>query len=384
MKKRSLALRALTTAVVIALLGTTALPALAAQPASAEPLALASRTLTAPAVSTSADFRAANAQLSQNDLNSEIYRVNTTISAIGGVGLTFATGDNIFTSDADIPPQDIKNGGQTRFSMWQTDSEEAFGPYGFVAAQIFFNGKPTGYWAKIYVSDWTSTFKDYCEIFMGDPQLDGTLPALTPYSCKETKTDYTDSYSHVPINLTYEVAPIAATVITDPIEQKQLLDKWCTEKDENCVYQPSSISPGQSAQVKTVGSVVSNRTDFPVRDSVKIMEKYAQSDSVGGSVSTKVKVGGIWSFSAEASYEHSWTTTRSITQTIDIEIPPQHTAWFTIGWQVETITGDFIIRQGSNLYRLSNVTVTSASADKAPLIVPHNDPFLLRLRPANK
>ena len=387
MKKRSLALRALTTAVVVALLGTTALPALAAQPASAEPLALASRTLTAPAVSTSADFQAANSQLkiSQDYPHpGGYYPVNTTIDATGGVGLTFTPGDNVFTSDLSNNPPDIRSGGKSGFYMGMTYPGAA-GPYGFVAAQIFFNNKPTGYWAKMYVSDWTRTFKYNCGIYLGDPQLEATSPALTPFSCTVTKFNQANWRKNDELTtITFEVAPIAATVITDPIKQKQLLEQSCSEMDENCVYQPSFMASSESPQSENVGSVVSNSSDFPVHNSIKIMEKYSRSDSVGGSLSASFKLGAIIELKAKITFDREITQTRSITQTLEVEIPPLHSAWFTIGWQVETITGDFIIRQGSNLYRLSNVSVTSPSADKKPTIVPHNEPFLALLRPANK
>lgn len=292
--------------------------------------------------------------------------LNARINAKDGVGLVFEGSD--WHADHVTAPSDIPNGGGTNFILAQDRSHwtPEYGAYGTAKARIWDHGKPTDFWIKMYASVYYYPYtKASCTIFRGDPDVTGKQIDFSPYSCSMTSIDHSD-----PWRVVFDVGHVAAEKITDKDTQARLLNDACKGDDaeNNCFYTPKSVEFITDSP-KPYGDPVANPYDEKMTMHVTSAHVTGTSNTVGVEFSTKLTLWKIWENSLKLSYEHTWTDSRSFSQTEDVEVPAHTEYWFTIAASLNRVTGDFIVRANGKTYLIENATVVLPDKDKSATIV---------------
>ena len=127
----------------------------------------------------------------------------------------------------------------------------------------------------------------------------------------------------------------------------------------NCSFNAKSQVAGFSP-VRTVGTPVTNTTSTPTTYSVALADTVSQTDTVGVSVKLSggglAKLASIINIEITASYQHSWTSTKTFTQTINVPVGAGRTAWIEGSVPVWKVTGDFTVKIGNSTYQLNGAT----------------------------
>lgn len=294
--------------------------------------------------------------------------LNARINAKDGVGLVFEGSD--WHADHVTAPADIPNGGGTNFVLLQDNSHWSteYGAYGTAKARIWDHGKPTEFWIKMYASVYYYPYtKASCTIFRGDPDVTGKQIDFSPYSCETTSIDHSD-----PWRVVFTVGHTAAQTITDKDTQSRLLNDACKGDDaeNNCFYTPKSVEFITDTP-KPYGNPVANPYDTRLTMEVKSEHVVETSDTVGVKFTSKLTLWKIWENSLSVNYDHTWTDSRSFSQSENADVPPHTEYWFTIAASLNRVTGDFLVRANGKVFRIENATVVLPDKDKSATIVPH-------------
>ncbi|BCT74386.1 hypothetical protein SCMU_02280 [Sinomonas cyclohexanicum] len=335
-------------------------------------LSLAAAALTAalalpaalPAYAADGPAAAQTAPAAQDDANHQ--GLNARINAKDGVGLVFEGSD--WHADHVTPPSNIPNGGGTNFILMQDNSHWSteYGAYGTAKARIWDHGKPTDFWIKMYASVYYYPYtKASCTIFRGDPDVTGKQIDFSPYSCDVTSIDHSD-----PWRVVFNVGHTAAETITDKDTQARLLNDACKGEnaEQNCFYTPKSVEFITDSP-KPYGAPVANPYDSKMTMGVKSEHVVGTSNTVGVEFSTTLTLWKIWENSLKVSYQHTWTDSRSFSQSVDVDVPPHTEYWFTIAASLDRVTGDFLVRANGKVFRIENATVVLPDKEKSATIV---------------
>lgn len=298
--------------------------------------------------------------------------LNARINTKDGVGLVFEGSD--WHADHVTAPQDIPNGGGTNFILGQDKSHWSteYGAFGTAKAKIYDHGKPTDFWIKMYASVYYYPYTQAtCTIFRGDPDVTGKEIGFSPYACSMTSISGSD-----PWRVVFNVGHIEAEPVTDKDTQARLLNDVCKgdTADQDCFYTPKSVEY-ISDDPKPYGAPVANPYDTHLSTKVESAHVVGTSNTVGVEFSTKLTLWKIWENSLKLSYEHTWTDSRSFSQSVEAEIPPHTLYWFTIAPALNRVTGDFLVRTGGKVFRIENAVVVLPDAEKDAVIVPHEAPY---------
>ena len=347
MKFRSFAILA------VALTAAVALPALPATAA------------TGPAAAQTTDTAAVAATQTYQGLNARI-------NAKDGVGLVFEGSD--WHADHVTAPSDIPNGGGTNFVLAQDQSHWSteYGAYGTAKARIYDHGKPTDFWITMYASVYYYPYtKASCTIFRGDPDVTGKEIDFSPYTCAVTSIDHSD-----PWRVVFSVGHTAAEKVTDKDTQARLLNDACKGDDavDNCFYTPTSVEY-ITDDPRPYGDPVANPYDSKMSMDVTSKHTVEASNSVGVKFTSELTLWKIWSNSLSISYQHTWTDSRTFSQSVDVDVPPHTEYWFTIAASLNRVTGDFLVRANGKVYRIENATVVLPDAQKSATIRGNKAPF---------
>jgi hypothetical protein len=258
-------------------------------------------------------------------------------------------------SDAGYQPGDVNAGGGTRFFV--TSDGYGHGVSGDATYRIYNGSAPTGYYVHISVGDRTTARQTSdCTVTLGDPNAQGTVPAVSPYSCEVT--DNGGGLLGSEWFLGFAVHRADATVISDPMQQHQYL-LHCTAA--NCAYVAASKQLYTGAEL-AYGSPYTNTSTHSSTMTVGQKTEISNTTSFGTTLSSSVDVGGVWSAGVALTYNDSWTYTSSFSQSEQIELDPGQTGWFTIAPQMLKVTGDFYVQYNGKLYLIPNTTVNVPSA----------------------
>ncbi|MCU1573303.1 MAG: hypothetical protein JWO93_1385 [Micrococcaceae bacterium] len=298
--------------------------------------------------------------------------LNARINAKDGVGLVFEGSD--WHADHVTAPSDIPNGGGTNFILGQDNSHWSteYGAYGTAKARIYDQGKPTEFWIKMYASVYYYPYtKASCTIFRGDPDVTGKEIDFSPYSCSLSSIDHSD-----PWRVVFNVGHVAAEVVTDKDTQARLLNDACKgdNAEQNCFYTAKSVEYITDSP-RPYGDPVANPYDSRLTMNVKSEHVVGTSTTVGVEFTSTLTLWKIWENSLKLSYQHTWTDSRSFSQSEDADVPPHTIYWFTIAAALDRVTGDFVVRANGKAYLIENATVVLPDAQKSASIVSHQAPY---------
>lgn len=146
----------------------------------------------------------------------------------------------------------------------------------------------------------------------------------------------------------------------------------------NCSFNAKSQVAGFSP-VRTVGTPVSNTTSTPTTYSVALADTVSQTDTVGVSVKLSggglAKLASIINIEITASYQHSWTSTKTFTQTMNVPVGAGRTAWIEGSVPVWKVTGDFTIKIGNSTYQLNGATFDTPNPNEPGSYVIRDKPI---------
>ncbi|MCV7345359.1 Ig-like domain-containing protein [Mycolicibacterium rhodesiae] len=148
-------------------------------------------------------------------------------------------------------------------------------------------------------------------------------------------------------------------------QQADILNAYCGESGGppmSCAFTPTS-------QIETttgphpVGHSVTNNTSSPLTNKIYISDAVAQSDSV--TITTKVgwKISEILNAEITAAYGHTWTTTHTFTDELDVTIQPGQTMQVYGTTPIFRVYGDFTVSVGDTTFILKDVYFDSPNPD---------------------
>ncbi|SBS78763.1 exported hypothetical protein [uncultured Mycobacterium sp.] len=163
-------------------------------------------------------------------------------------------------------------------------------------------------------------------------------------------------------------------------QQADILNAFCGESDGpamSCAFTPTRQIDATS-DPHPVGNSVSNDTTSPLTTKIYVQDSISQSDSV--TITTKVgwKISDIINAEITAAYGHTWTSTHTFTQELDVEIQPGETVQVIGTAPVLRVYGDFTVEVGDTTFILKDVYFDSPNPDgsgnyHAVLVSPTND-----------
>jgi VCBS repeat-containing protein len=146
----------------------------------------------------------------------------------------------------------------------------------------------------------------------------------------------------------------------------------------NCSFNAKSETKGFSP-VRTVGTPVSNTTSTPTTYSIAIADQVSQSDTVGLSLKLSggglAKLASIINIEITANYSHTWVTTHTFTQTMNVPVGAGKTAWIEGSVPVWNVTGDFTIKLGKSTYQLNGATFSTPNPNEPGSYVIRDKPI---------
>nr|WP_255525536.1 Ig-like domain-containing protein [Mycolicibacterium sp. BK634] len=129
-----------------------------------------------------------------------------------------------------------------------------------------------------------------------------------------------------------------------------------------CSYVAKSQVAGFSP-VRTIGTPVTNTTSTPTTYTVALSDTVTQSDNVEVSVKLSggvlAKLASLINLEITAKYGHTWTNSKTFTQTMTVPVAPGYTSWIEGSVPVWNVTGDFTIKIGNSTYQLNGATFST-------------------------
>ncbi|WP_179470673.1 Ig-like domain-containing protein [Mycolicibacterium vinylchloridicum] len=146
----------------------------------------------------------------------------------------------------------------------------------------------------------------------------------------------------------------------------------------NCGFNAKSETKGFSP-VRTVGTPVSNTTSTPTTYSIAIADQVSQSDTVGLSVKLSggglAKLASIINIEITANYSHTWVSTHTFTQTMNVPVGAGKTAWIEGSVPVWNVTGDFTVKLGKSTYQLNGARFSTPNPNEPGSYVIRDKPI---------
>ncbi|MCV7180119.1 Ig-like domain-containing protein [Mycolicibacterium sphagni] len=155
-------------------------------------------------------------------------------------------------------------------------------------------------------------------------------------------------------------SPVITLNADDAAKIAKVLPGICYDGSQaSCSYNAISQVAGFTP-VRTIGNPVTNETSTATTFSIAIADQVSQTDSVGISVKlsggTLAKLASIINIEITATYGHSWTSTHTFTQTLNVPVAPGYTSWIEGSAPVYHVTGDFTVKIGNSTYQLNGAT----------------------------
>ncbi len=174
-------------------------------------------------------------------------------------------------------------------------------------------------------------------------------------------------------------SPTITLGAADAVKIAAVLPNVCFDGSiANCSFDAKSEVKGFSP-VRTVGTPVSNTTSTPTTYSIAIADQVSQSDTVGLSVKLSggglAKLASIINIEITASYSHTWVTTHTFTQTVNVPVAAGKTAWIEGSVPVWNVTGDFTIKLGNSTYQLNGATFSTPNPNEPGSYVIRDKPI---------
>lgn len=159
------------------------------------------------------------------------------------------------------------------------------------------------------------------------------------------------------------------TVIEVPAAQAQqqadVLDGLCpldTAVAVTCTFTATGETEA-TTPTHGVGQAVANNTPSPVTTTIEVEDAQSQSDSVQVSSKVGVEIAKIVDAEVGARYGHTWKSSHTFTQSLEIEVPAFSAYWVTGATPVHRDTGDFTVVMGNTTWHLRGIHFDSPDPD---------------------
>ncbi|GAA3726546.1 hypothetical protein [Salinactinospora qingdaonensis] len=140
-------------------------------------------------------------------------------------------------------------------------------------------------------------------------------------------------------------APAAAAEPTN----RQLLEQ-CNNGTDTCVFHPDGPPQYYTGPARQVGDSVYNCTNGVQRFNVSWSDTTSQSNSVGIAMTTEAGFGEAFAVSYEQSYEHTWKTSHTESQTTYVDTGPYQVGWVERQPRMERVSGTYEMHFGDPYY----------------------------------
>ncbi len=175
-----------------------------------------------------------------------------------------------------------------------------------------------------------------------------------PDSPFEVKAEWgsTSSYDPEP---TWKITRKPGEVVTDRLEQANLLNRFCKDGNGSCVYVPKSYVPNKQGAVRNVDDPFFNKTEAPVkyRYAHEVSTKWEQKVAVSASV--EVEVAKVVNLGLKTTYEVSWGTEIKDLREVEADVEPGHGIQVQYAPMYAHVSGDFSIYAEGTRYDLKDV-----------------------------
>ncbi|MET9670320.1 hypothetical protein ABZY19_33995 [Streptomyces sp. NPDC006475] len=134
-------------------------------------------------------------------------------------------------------------------------------------------------------------------------------------------------------------APSAQAEDTRPTDA-ELLAK-CNNGTKQCVFHPSGPLVRAPGAARRVGDEAHNCTTRIQRSGITWSDTVEESNSLGLSMTVGVGFAGPWSLSITTSYETTWKSSKTASETTFIDVRPGHIGWVTRTSEMQKVNGTY-------------------------------------------
>ncbi|MEV8434891.1 hypothetical protein PGH47_42840 (plasmid) [Streptomyces sp. HUAS 31] len=141
---------------------------------------------------------------------------------------------------------------------------------------------------------------------------------------------------------------VSSTLLTAPSAQAE--ETWPTDAEllakcdngtKKCVFHPSGPMVQVPGETRRVGDEAYNCTSRTQRSGVTWSDTVGESNSLGLAMTVGVGFGGPWSLSITTSYETTWKTSKTESETTFIDVRPGHIGWLTRTPDMQRVKGTY-------------------------------------------
>ncbi|MCF6521587.1 hypothetical protein [Streptomyces sp. JJ36] len=135
------------------------------------------------------------------------------------------------------------------------------------------------------------------------------------------------------------LAPTSAQAADTPTARELLMK--CDNGTDVCVFHPDGppeVFMGPSHQV---GDAVYNCTPDNQRSAVGWSDTTGETNSIGVSLSAEYGFAEVFKVTVETSYEHTWSSSHTESETTYIDVRPGHVGWVTREAQMQRVNGTY-------------------------------------------
>jgi hypothetical protein len=137
--------------------------------------------------------------------------------------------------------------------------------------------------------------------------------------------------------------------------QADALNQLCSMSDAaSCHFTPTAEAHIFSDE-RTIGEKVENPCNTVVHTTIEAEDDVGESDSVGVELQVGVGIEKVVSVEVTTKYEHEWTHEHKFSQSVEVDVPPQKTAWFTHEAPLIRDTGNFTVTLANTTWNLTGV-----------------------------
>jgi hypothetical protein len=145
--------------------------------------------------------------------------------------------------------------------------------------------------------------------------------------------------------------------------QADVLNQLCTEDSAaRCTFNATNEIDIDSP-THQVGDALVNNTSVDQHTSIATTDTLTQSDSVGLTTKVQAALSKIIDISIQASYNHTWTSTHTFEQTVDVDCPAHTRCAIAAAQPMRRDTGDFTISMGNTTWHLPDVYFDTPNPD---------------------
>ncbi|KRA25204.1 hypothetical protein ASD65_12805 [Microbacterium sp. Root61] len=296
---------------------------------------------------------------------------------VEAAGIINTTGPIALTAghfESDLPyhvygSDTVAQNGTTRFESVMREGDD---PFNHDTARTMFSyrvldaGEQTTFW----IVGWSANYRGgafawdgTCFVVDRDPQ-NSKSPALdkmehadvAPYSCERTNQQW--PAGNGAYEATFTVSKRQMTVVTEPFQQRELVDQVCGTTPENCGVNLATVTI-DAGKPQVASDAVNNRSGSEMSIPVTISKSQTVTNSGGFKLTSKAgfdAMGGKFEVSMEYNYSRSVAATTSTSMSVPLKIPNMHRGYLVTTPPMIHTEGTVIVKKGDRYFELQGVS----------------------------